>query len=231
MDVFITFLNNSDKGKEIKINTELAEKYIEELKRLAEKTHINSEINIMEVSKLPEILNITTDKNDEQIIWEELNICLNKALESFIQMRKTEGTKIEEDLKLRIDRIYEKIQEINEISSGLVEEYIVKLKKRINEILKDNVVDETRLAQEVVIYSDKCSVEEEITRLKSHISQFLKLINEDKPIGKKMDFLIQEMNRETNTIGSKSNKLEITNLVVDIKTELEDIREQIQNIE
>ena len=105
------------------------------------------------------------------------------------------------------------------------------VKCRIKELLKTDVVDQTRLAQEVVIYSDKCSVEEEITRLKSHISQFLNLLNENIAIGKKLDFLIQEMNRETNTIGSKANNLEITNLVVDIKTELENVREQIQNIE
>ena len=117
------------------------------------------------------------------------------------------------------------------LSTGLVQEYIVKLETRIKELLKTDVIDETRLAQEVVIYSDKCSVEEEITRLKSHMSQFLNLVNENIAIGKKLDFLIQEMNRETNTIGSKANNLEITNRVVDIKTILEDVREQIQNIE
>jgi len=185
----------------------------------------------MQISKLPEVLNLKVEEDDEEIIWEELNICLTNAIDNFIQMRQTEGNKKKEDLENRINRVSEKIQKINDISSGLVEEYIVKLEKRINEILKNNVVDEARLAQEIVIYSDKCSIEEELTRLRSHISQFLELINEEKPIGKKIDFLIQEMNRETNTIGSKANKLEITNLVVDIKTELEDIREQVQNIE
>ncbi len=154
-----------------------------------------------------------------------------EAIASFINMREIEGNKISEDLKQRIQIISEKIEKINSISTGLVQEYIVKLEKRINELLKPNVVDETRLAQEVVIYSDKCSIEEELTRLRSHISQFLNFLNSDKANGKKIDFLIQEMNRETNTIGSKANNLEITNYVVDIKTELENIREQIQNIE
>ena len=108
---------------------------------------------------------------------------------------------------------------------------IVKLEKRIKEVLKVDLIDEQRLAQEIVIYSDKSSIQEEIVRLKSHINQFKKLIKKDEPIGKKIDFLIQEMNRETNTIGSKSTKLEITNIVIQIKTELEEIREQIQNIE
>ena len=146
-------------------------------------------------------------------------------------MREAEGKKIEEDLKKRIQEISEKIKKINSISTGLVKEYIVKLEKRVNELLQPNVVDEARLAQEIVIYSDKCSIEEEVTRLESHISQFLELLNMDKASGKKIDFLIQEMNRETNTIGSKANNLAITNYVVDIKTELENIREQIQNIE
>ena len=131
----------------------------------------------------------------------------------------------------RITKISEKIEKINSISTGLVKEYIVKLEKRVNELLKPDVVDETRLAQEIVIFSDKCSVEEEITRLKSHISQFTDLLNKENSNGKRLDFLIQEMNRETNTIGSKANNLQITNLVVDIKTELENVREQVQNIE
>ena len=116
-------------------------------------------------------------------------------------------------------------------STGLIEEYVVKLEERIKELLKTEEIDKTRIAQEVVIYADKCSVQEEVTRLKSHIGQFRNLINTDQAVGKKLDFLIQEMNRETNTIGSKANNLEITNNVIDIKTELENIREQIQNIE
>ena len=123
-----------------------------------------------------------------------------------------------------------KIAEIAKESTGLVEEYIVKLNERIKEILR-NDVDEARLAQEVVIYSDKISIEEELTRLKSHVSQFRKLLKEASPIGKKLDFLTQEINRETNTIGSKTSSLDVTNLVVDLKTEIENIREQIQNIE
>lgn len=134
-------------------------------------------------------------------------------------------------MKKRIQTISREIEKINSISTGLVEEYIVKLEKRVNELLKPNIVEATRLAQEVVIYSDKCSIEEEITRLRSHISQFLQLLEKDNSNGKRIDFLIQEMNRETNTIGSKANNLEITNYVVNVKTELENIREQIQNIE
>lgn len=232
VDVFVTFTNNSAVGKDIKINTELAEKYIAELKKLAKEENIIDNVNVMEVSRMPEVLNIKLDEEDNEIIWKELSFALQNALDSFISMREVEGQKIKEDLERRIFYISEKIEKINSISTGLIKEYIVKLEKRINDLLGgNNVVDESRLAQEVVIYSDKCSVEEEITRLKSHITQFLALLDESGPVGKKLDFLVQEMNRETNTIGSKANNLEITNLVVDIKTEIENIREQIQNIE
>lgn len=231
VDVFINFTNNSEKGKNIKINTELAKQYIEELRKLQEETQVIDNIGIMDICKMPEVLNLKTEDDDEEVLWQELLECLNNAITSFIFMRENEGTKIREDLEKRISCVKDKIEEISKISSGLVEEYVVKLEKRVNELLKTSVIDETRLAQEIVIYSDKCSVEEELTRLRSHISQFLNLLNETNPIGKKLDFLIQEMNRETNTIGSKANNLEITNLVVDIKTEIENIREQVQNIE
>lgn len=231
IDLFITFNNNSDLGKNIKLNSEIAKKYINELKKLSKEEEIIDNINIMDISKLPDVLNIKVEEAAEEIIEKELLTALSKAIKSFVDMREKEGIKIKQDLEDRIRIISKKIEEISKISTGLVKEYIVKLETRIKELLKCDVVDQTRLAQEVVIYSDKCSVEEEITRLKSHISQFLNLTNENIAIGKKLDFLTQEMNRETNTIGSKANSLETTNLVVDIKTEIENIREQVQNIE
>ena len=231
VEVFISFINNSDKGRSIEINRELAKNYIDEMRKLANETNINSNIEVIDVMKMPDVLNTRLSEEDENIIAKEVTQCTEKAIENFISMRENEGEKIKEDLINRISSISEKIDKINAISTGLVSEYIVKLEKRINELLKPNVVDEARLAQEVVIYSDKCSVEEELTRLRSHISQFLGLLEKNESNGKRIDFLIQEMNRETNTIGSKANNLEITNYVVDIKTELENVREQIQNIE
>lgn len=231
IEVFVTFYNNSDLGKNIKLNLDMAKLYINELRKLAKDEEIIDNINVIDISRFPDVLNIKLDETAEETIETELMIALKEAIKSFIDMREKEGSKIKQDLEDRIKIISEKIEQISNISTGLVEEYIVKLETRIKELLKTDVVDEARLAQEVVIYSDKCSVEEEITRLKSHISQFLNLTNSNIAIGKKLDFLIQEMNRETNTIGSKANNLEITNLVVDIKTELENIREQVQNIE
>ncbi len=230
IDVFVTFENNSLEGKEIKINTELAKAYIDELKKLAEKENILSDIQVTEISKYPDVLNIQR-RQDNKKITEEVLETITIATDNLVQMRETEGNKISEDLLKRLNIINKKVEEIAKLSTGLIEEYVVKLEERINEILKNQEIDKTRLAQEVVIYADKCSIEEEVTRLNSHISQFKNLLNSNEAIGKKLDFIIQEMNRETNTIGSKANNLEITNGVIDIKTEIENIREQVQNIE
>ena len=231
VDVFVTFENNSQEGRNIQINKELAKMYIKQLKELAEEEKILSNIEVMDIAKIPDILTVKADEDDEKI-KEEIIQTTQEAVNKIIEMKSIEGSKIEQDLLARIDNIENKIEEISKKSTGLIEEYVVKLEKRIKEILKTEEIDKSRLAQEVVIYADKCSVEEEITRLRSHIYQFKSLItDQNETIGKKLDFIIQEMNRETNTIGSKANNLEITNGVIDIKTELEDIREQVQNIE
>ncbi len=230
IDVFITFENSSTEGKEIKINNEIAKMYINQLKQLAEEENILANIEVTEISKYPDVLSVQNTQDDEQI-KKELIEATTIATDKLVQMRQVEGSKMAEDLLKRIEKINQKIEKISGLSTGLIEEYVVKLENRIKEILKNQEIDESRLAQEVVIYADKCSIEEEVTRLKSHISQFKELINSDDAVGKKLDFIIQEMNRETNTIGSKANNLEITNGVIDIKTEIENIREQVQNIE
>ena len=230
IDVFVTFENNSVEGKNIKINTEIAKMYIEQLKKLAESENILSNIEVTDISKYPDVLTIQNNQ-DEDTIKNELMEVTKNAVNQIIEMKEKEGEKIAEDLTRRLEEIQKKILEISTLSTGLIQEYVVKLKTRVQELLQNQEIDEARLAQEVVIYADKCSVEEEITRLNSHISQFKELLNSNTQIGKKLDFIIQEMNRETNTIGSKANNLEITNDVIDIKTEIENIREQVQNIE
>lgn len=230
IDVFITYENNSTEGRDIKINTEVASLYINQLRKLAEKEKILSNIEVTEISKFPDVLTIKNNQ-DEDSIKQELIEVTKIAIENLLQMRENEGNKIAIDLLERIEEIEQKSKEISQFSTGLIQEYVVKLEKRIKELLQNQEIDQSRLAQEVVIYADKCSIEEEITRLESHISQFKNLINQDTAVGKKLDFIIQEMNRETNTIGSKANNLEITNEVINIKTQLENIREQIQNIE
>lgn len=230
IDIFISFENYSKDGNDIQINSNLAKMYIQNLKKLAEEESISANIEVTEITKLPDVLTIKSNIDENQIKLELLQT-VEEAINNLITMRQSEGERISRDILLKISQIEEKKQEIFMLSTGLIDEYVVKLEARIKEILKTEEVDKSRLMQEVVIYADKCSVEEEITRLTSHIEQLRNLINSNEPNGKKMDFIIQEMNRETNTIGSKAYNLEITNRVVDIKTILEDIREQIQNIE
>ncbi len=231
IDVFVTFENNSLEGKDIKINSELARIYINELRNLAEQENISADIQVNDIARYPDVLKIQQSSENDEIIKSEILNVVKEATDGLIEMRQTEGIKISEDLLKRLNIIKQKVDEISKLSTGLIDEYVVKLKERIKQILKTQEIDERRLAEEVVIYADKCSIEEEVTRLDSHIQQFKTLLNSNEAIGKKLDFLTQEMNRETNTIGSKANNLEITNRVIDIKTEIENIREQVQNIE
>ena len=231
IDVFVEYTNYTNEGKDVVINKDLAKLYIKELKELAQEENMSDTIRITEITKMPDVLQLKNNEGENDVILKELSQCVTEAVNNFVEMRTVEGNKIKADLQNRLNNIKKLVADISKNTSGLIEEYVVKLGERIKEILKSDVVDETRLAQEIVIFADKSSVEEELTRLDSHINQFEKLINEEGAIGKKLDFIIQEMNREANTTASKSVKLEITNDVIEIKTELEDIREQIQNIE
>ena len=230
VEVSVSFFDFSNKSKNVVLNKEIAKEYIKQLREIADENNLSENISVVEIAKLPDILNSIDSDNDEEIASEVLQ-CLNMALDSLIEMRKAEGENIKQDLLVRIERVKNLVDKIAENSKGIVEEYVSKLEKRVKEILKTDVVDENRIAQEAVIYADKTSIEEELTRLNSHIVQFKELVNSDGPVGKKLDFMIQEMNRETNTIGSKAGSGEITKAVIDLKVELEDIREQIQNIE
>lgn len=230
VEVSVSFFDFSNKSKNVVLNKEIAKEYIKQLREIADENNLSENISVVEIAKLPDILNSIDSDNDEEIASEALQ-CLNMALDSLIEMRKAEGENIKQDLLVRIERVQNLVDKIAENSKGIVEEYVSKLEKRVKEILKTDVVDENRIAQEAVIYADKTSIEEELTRLNSHIVQFKELVNSDGPVGKKLDFMIQEMNRETNTIGSKAGSGEITKAVIDLKVELEDIREQIQNIE
>ena len=230
VEVSVSFFDFSNKSKNVVLNKEIAKEYIKQLREIADENNLSENISVVEIAKLPDILNSIDSDNDEEIAGEALK-CLNMALDSLIEMRKAEGENIKQDLLVRIERVQNLVDKIAENSKGIVEEYVSKLEKRVKEILKTDVVDENRIEQEAVIYADKTSIEEELTRLNSHIVQFKELVNSDGPVGKKLDFMIQEMNRETNTIGSKAGSGEITKAVIDLKVELEDIREQIQNIE
>ena len=230
IDVFVNFENYSNIGNTIHFNLELAKEYVKGLEELAKETGVEYNMDVMALAKMPEILKIEEDESEE-ILGKELMLALDEALKNFVQMREVEGQKLIQDMEKRMAWIEEKVNEIEKYSGTLVKEYMQKLESRVKELMDAKVVDENRLAQEIVIFSDKSSIEEELTRLKSHIMQFRNFLKENSPIGKKFDFLIQEMNREINTIGSKANCLEITNRVIEVKTEIENIREQVQNIE
>ena len=230
VDVFITFENNSTEGRKIQINKEIASVYIKELKKLAEEENILANIEVTEISKYPDVLSIQNEQNEEKIKQELIEVT-KQAVQKLVEMRNAEGSKMAQDLLQRVEEVQQNVTKISDQSTGLIQDYVVKLESRIKELLPNHEIDQNRLVQEVVIFADKCSVQEEITRLNSHIAQFKNFLQAEENIGKKLDFLIQEMNRETNTIGSKANCLEITNKVIDIKTQLENIREQIQNIE
>ena len=231
IDVFISWENNSIEGRTIKINTALAKAYIEELRKLAKEENLSDNIEVNDIAKYPNVLIVQENQEDETIKNEIIEV-VNKAVNNLVEMKQNEGIKIAEDLQKRLDYIQEEVNKVKEFSTGLINEYIVKLEERIKELLPNNQeIDKNRLMQEIVIYADKCSIEEEVTRLNSHIGQFKEFLKSDETVGKKLDFIIQEMNRETNTIGSKSNNLNITNGVIDMKTEIENLREQVQNIE
>ncbi len=230
IDVYISYTNFSQDNKEIRIDEVLAKKYINAFKKIAEEENVNITFSLSDITQLPDIVNIIDTQNEEEL-EQELQVALEEAITNLIKMKKSEGERLAVDLKERIEKISKNLENISSLSTGLVDEYIVKLKERIKEILNEDIIDESRIAMEAVVYADKVSIEEELTRLRSHISQFKDMLLDNNAVGKKLDFLIQEMNRETNTIASKANCLKITQTIVEIKNELENIREQVQNIE
>ena len=200
------------------------------LKDIATDMNLEANLSISDIARIPDVITIIDSQNEDKI-KKELQYALDEAITNLELMRAKEGEKLASDLLDRIERVSENVEKISYFSTGLVDKYVVKLKERIMEMAKDITIDENRIAMEAVIFADKCSVEEELTRLNSHICQLREMINDEESVGKKMDFLIQEMNRETNTIASKANCLDITKIVVGLKNEIENIREQIQNIE
>lgn len=216
----------------LKLDETLASQYISILKQIKDKFDLVDDISIMNVAKFADVVKSEEKEEDEEVLWSMFKIALEEALVNLKEMRSEEGNKLAEDVINRCDLLKNYIEEIEKYSYNVVIDYKEKLNNRISEILENpSLIDENRLAQEVAIYADKSSITEEIVRFSSHIEQLKKTVVKDESIGRKIDFLIQEMNRETNTIGSKSSDLNITKLVVEIKSELEKIREQIQNIE
>ena len=229
--IFVDFSEATD--TEILVNREYAARYIAALRRLKEEFGLPGEISVMEVARDREVFSIKKPEGDIEAEWGELCPVLDVAIDRFISAREEEGERIEVDLKAKIERIREIVEKIEELSGEDIGGYRARLEEKLRAVLADNniTMDESRILTECAIYADRAAIDEEIVRLKSHFSAFYGYTEKDEPVGRSLDFLIQEMNRETNTIGSKCANSSIAHLVVEIKTELEKVREQIQNIE
>lgn len=230
IDVYISLRNMSEKGRDIKIDKCLAGMYINELRNVAKEYDIEDDFTTTSLARMPDLF-IVENENLDDLYWSELKNALDIALENINKARTSEGERLAKDIITRLDMISQNIPVVEEASKKLLDEYKVRLKNRVSELNASGIIDENRLGIEVVLFADKSSICEEITRLKSHIESFKEMLNVEGPVGKKIDFLIQEMNRETNTIGSKANCIGITKYVIEMKNEIENIREQIQNIE
>lgn len=238
IDVFINADYTSSENCTLKVDKNLAAAYHKALQEVGsaiglEELNINSAQEVMYISRCQDVINVKEGFFDVETVWPKVEQAVKEALQNLVAMRETEGGNIYGDFIYRADLIAEKLTQIEARSPKVVEEYQAKLTERLNNLLADHniTVEPERLLQEVAIFADRASITEEIVRLKSHIKQFKNIINSDQPVGRKLDFLIQEFNREANTIASKANDYTLAQIVVEIKAEIEKIREQIQNIE
>lgn len=229
-EIYITVNSVSASSKNVVVDKELAGIYISEMRQIIERYNLQDDISLATIMRLPDIVTTASVENEEQY-WNELKVSIDLALKQILDSKLAEGEKLKIDIENRLQKVSEYVDIVKEKSSSLLEEYKTKLTNRINELGASSIIDENRIGMEVVLFADKSSICEEVTRLRSHIDALKKMLEASEPIGKKIDFLVQEMNRETNTIGSKANSIGITNYVVEMKNEIENIREQVQNIE
>ncbi|MDD6484073.1 MAG: YicC family protein [Clostridiales bacterium] len=231
VDIFVNVENFSEADKEISLNEPLAKNYIEVLRELRDKFDLKDDISVSLAAGFNDIFRTQRVEEDQDEIWSLVKPVLSDAMDSFIAMREREGERIEKDLTARIEYMRTLARKIDERSPQTVSEYRERLYNKIRELLENREPDEGRLLTEVAIFADKVAVNEETVRLESHFEEFNNIINAPEPAGRKLDFIIQEINREVNTIGSKAQDIEIAKLVVTLKGEIEKLREQVQNIE
>ena len=231
VDIFITYEDFTENNVCIKYNKEIAAEYMGYLNQMSEDFSLDNDIRVSTLSKYPEVFSMEEQSIDEEEIWKVLSAAIRGAAEGFVETRIKEGENLKSDLVAKLDGMLEHVDFITERSPQLIEEYKNKLKEKVRELLDDTQIDENRLLMEVTIFADKVCVDEELVRLRSHIETTKQTLIEGGSIGRKLDFIAQEMNREANTILSKANDLEISNRAIELKTEIEKVREQIQNIE
>ena len=231
VDVYITVDASAADVAQVNVNTALAAQYAQALRALAAVCGTEGQVTPEQLARFPEVLTVTKADEDLECVSADLCAVLDEALDSYNAMRAAEGVKLAEDIGARLTAIEGMTAQVEERSPETVREYRQKLTARMQEVLQSTAIDEQRILQEAASYADKIAVDEETVRLRSHVSQLRGMLQSDQPMGRKMDFLIQELNRESNTIGSKCSNLDIARIVVDLKGEVEKIREQVQNIE
>lgn len=231
VECYVSVEDLEEREMKVNVNETLAAGYVKALKELSERFGLKDDISAVTLSRYPDVITLHKASEDEERIWNAVKTVAETAVSKFIEMRETEGSKLRGDILSRADYIIECVEFIEGRSPETVREYNEKLKQRMKELLGDAAVDEQRLLNEAAIYADKIAVDEETVRLRSHISQLRDFMNSSEAIGRKLDFLVQEINREANTIGSKAQDVDIAKKVIAIKAEVEKIREQVQNIE
>ena len=231
VDVFITYEDNTENTMSLKYNKDMAQAYYQALKAMSDDFDIENDVRVSSLSRYPEVLVLEEQTVDEDALLKLIETAVSGACEKFVETRITEGNQLKEDLLGKLDCMLEMVAYIEERSPQIIKEYQEKLLTKVRELLENNTVDESRILTEVTIFADKICVDEETVRLRSHIQSAKETLIAGGSVGRKLDFIAQEMNREANTILSKANDLAISNKAIDLKTEIEKVREQIQNIE
>lgn len=231
VDVYVTVLEVDETAADVILNESLAAGYIRALRELSDKFGLTDDISVSSVARYSDIFTVKRAEKNEDEIWADICPILEEAVGAFIAMRETEGAKLREDVLGRMNTILAAVERIEQLSPQTLAGYTAKLRARIEELKGDTAIDEQRLLTEIAIFADRIAIDEETVRLRSHFDQMRLMLDTGESVGRKLDFMVQEMNREANTIGSKAQNSEIAHLVVDIKAEIEKIREQIQNIE
>lgn len=231
VEVSVLLSNVGAADEQITINREIVKEYVDALRSVKDEFGLCDDLSLSNVLRIPDAFTVVKTETDEEQLWEDIRAVAEEALSHFIAMREAEGERMKQDVMSRLEKIEEWVGIVEERSPQVVEDYRRRLYDKMCEVLSTSNIDENRILLEAGIFSEKTAVDEETVRLRSHIAQFRTMLESAEPVGRKLDFLVQEMNRETNTIGSKVQDIEVTRIVVDQKSEIEKIREQIQNIE
>lgn len=231
VDVYISYEQAQENGFALNYNENLAKSYLDCFTKMQERFAISADVNAVTLSRMPEVLSLEQKELDDEKIWECLAVALDDAIEHFISARFLEGSQLEKDLVTKLDHVYELVLQVEEWYPNVLENYRNRLEAKVHELLDNTTIDENRIATEIVLYADKICVDEEIVRIKSHIVQMKECLQSHESIGRKLDFITQEFNREANTMLSKTNDPKLADIAIEIKTEIEKVREQIQNVE